>query len=315
MTPQGAGADHSRPYACCVTDLGALLDRVPALAGRPRRVSELAGGLSNRSYKVTTPDGAYVARIWQAGGFPEIDRDREYHNSVAAAAAGVGAPVVAYRPQDHLLVLRYIGGRAMTGADVAASLPRVADACRRLHAGPRFRGEFDVFATQRRYLAVVRERGLALPDGYGALAGAFAAAEQALAARPVPTVPCHNDLVAANIIDDGERLWLVDYEYSANNDPCFELGNLAGECGLPAAALAELVTCYYRRPLRGKIARARLFCLAAGYCWTLWGVVQQAASPPGAAFGEWAVRRYETVAAAMASPEFPRLLGEAQQED
>ena len=84
----------------------------------------------------------------------------------------------------------------------------------------------------------------------------------ALAVRAEGTVPCNNDLLAANFIDDGERIWLIDYEYSGNNDACFELGNIAGECHLPAEGLAELVTAYYGRPLRHKIARARLLGLA-----------------------------------------------------
>ena len=54
-------------------------------------------------------------------------------------------------------------------------------------------------------------------------------------------MPCHNDLLAANVIDDGEKIWLIDYEYSGNNDPCFELGNLWAECGLSTDALAALV--------------------------------------------------------------------------
>jgi hypothetical protein len=94
-----------------VSDVTELFDRVPALALTPRSVTDLPGGLTNRNYKVTTPDGAYVARVWSQGDMLAINRDHEHHNSVAAAQAGVGAPVVAYRPEDCLLVLGYIDGR------------------------------------------------------------------------------------------------------------------------------------------------------------------------------------------------------------
>ena len=90
------------------------------------------------------------------GDLLAIDRDHEHHNSVAAAAAGVGAPVLAYQPAECVLVLGYLDGRTLRNADVAdpAMLPRIARACRLLHAGPRFAGDFDMFAVQRRYLAV-----------------------------------------------------------------------------------------------------------------------------------------------------------------
>jgi thiamine kinase-like enzyme len=296
---------------------GAIWDAVPCLAGTPRQVSELPGGLTNRNYKVTTPAGAFVARVWSDGGFLAINRDHEYLNSVAAAAAGVGAPVHAYRPELGLLVLGFIEGRTLRAQDVSApaTIPRIAAACRRLHGGPRFAGDFDMFVIQRRYRAVARRHGFAIPAGYDELAPALRAARAALAARPAPTVPCNNDLLAANFIDDGSKLWLIDYEYSGNNDPCFELGNIAGESGLSRDALAALVTCYFGRPLRHKTARARLLDLVARYGWTLWGAIQHATSPLDFDFWAWAMERYEAAAAALTSSELTTLLDEVQRED
>src|SRR6202042_1731708 len=101
-------------------DLDALFDRTSSLAARPRQVRELPGGLTNRNYRVTTPDGTFVARVSNQGGdLLAIDRDVEYRNSVAAAAAGAGAPVIEYRPEDRLLVVGYIEGRTLRNDDLA----------------------------------------------------------------------------------------------------------------------------------------------------------------------------------------------------
>ena len=299
-------------------DLAARLDRVPGLAGVPRTISELPGGLTNRNYKVTTPDGVYVARLWSGGGdFLAINRDYEHHNSVAAAQAGVGARVVAYRPEDNLLVLEFIEGRTFSDADVQnpANIPRIAQACRRLHSGPRFLGDFDMFVIQGRYAAVTAELGFRVPAGYDALMPQVESARRALAVRAGPTVPCNNDLLAANFIDDGVRLWLIDYEYSGNNDPCFELGNIWGESGLSGDALAGLVTGYYGRPLRNKIARAQLLGIIGKYGWTLWGAIQAATSPIEFDFWSWAMARYEGAAAGLTSRDFGRLLDDVQRDD
>jgi thiamine kinase-like enzyme len=298
--------------------LDGLLDWVPSLAGHPRTAEELPGGLTNRNYKVTTPDGVFVARVWSAGSeLLAIDRGSEYRNSVIAADAGVGAPVIEYRPGDGVLVIGYIQGRTLTNADVAlpANIARIARACRRLHSGGRFGNDFDMFDIQRRYAAVVRDRGFRVPRGYHDLMPQFQAIKQALAVRDEGTVPCNNDLLAGNFIDDGERIWLIDYEYSGNNDPCFELGNIAAECRLSPAALAALVTSYYGRPLRNKIARARLLGLAGKYGWTLWGAIQSAASPLDFDFWSWAMERFDGAAEGLTAAGFPALLDEATRDD
>jgi thiamine kinase-like enzyme len=300
-----------------VEDLDALFGRTASLAAAPRTVRELSGGLTNRNYKVTTPDGTFVARICSDAGMLGIDRDNEHHNSVAAAAAGVGAPVIEYRPQDRLLVLGYIEGRTLRDEDVAdpATIPRVARACRLLHAGQRFAGDFNMFEVQRRYYSVAAANGFRLPPGYDGLRPRFEAAGRALAIRDEGTVPCNNDLLAGNFIDDGAKLWLIDYEYSGNNDPCFELGNIGSECGLSVDALAALVTEYYGRELRHKIARARLFSLVAKYGWTLWGSIQDATSPLGFDFWSWAMERYEGAAAGLTGRDFGQLLDDAARDD
>ena len=289
----------------------AVLARVPSLAGTPRQVSRLPGGLTNQNFKVTTPDGVFVARIFSDGGeLLAIDRDHEYQNSLIAAAAGVGAPVIEYRPQDRVLVLGYVSGRTLTNADVAqpGTLVRIAAACRALHAADRFAADFDMFEIQPRYYATATAAGMRIPAGYADLLPAFAAARRALAVRAEGTVPCNNDLLAANFIDDGDRIWLIDYEYSGNNDPCFELGNIAGECGLDDDGLATLVTAYYGRARRSRIARAQLFGLVSRYGWTLWGAIQHAASELDFDFWSWSMERFEAAAAGFTSPDFDRLL-------
>lgn len=303
------------------TDPDALFEQLPALAGRPRRVTELPGGLTNRNFKVATSDGVYVARCSGTGpNLLGIDRDNEYVNSCAAAAAGVGAPVIDYRPDLGVLLVGYIEGTALTNAHLQdpAVLTRVADGCRALHAGPRFRDTFDMFALQPEYLKVLRDNGFRLPPGYDDHAPRFEEIRRVLQAcdgGATTTVPCNNDLLAANFIDDGHRVWLIDYEYSGNNDPCFELGNIWAECALSTEQLADLVTRYYGRALRHKIARARLQGIAGKYGWALWGCIQNASSPLDFDFWDWAMTRYESAVADFEGPDLAGLIADAQAPD
>jgi thiamine kinase-like enzyme len=307
----------TRPLTAVPARARDVLSRVPSLASA-LEISPLPGGLTNQNFKVVTGTGCYVARIWSdEGALLGIDREREYRNSVLAAQAGVGAPVVEFRPEDRVMVLGFVEGRTLGNADVAdaAMIPRIAAACRALHAGGRFAGDFDMFEIQPRYYATASAAGMRIPAGYADLLPAFEAARGALAVRDEGTVPCNNDLLAANFIDDGTRLWLIDYEYSGNNDPCFELGNVAAESGLDDDALAALVTAYYGRARRSRIARAQLFGLVARYGWTLWGAIQHARSDLDFDYWSWAMEKFDVAAAGLRGPGFARLLSDVQDED
>jgi thiamine kinase-like enzyme len=243
-------------------------------------------------------------------GLLGIDRDAEHANTAAAAAAGVGAPVVEYRPDLGILVIGYLPAKALEDADFTDVdvMARAADACRRLHAGPRFVNDFDMFARQAGYLATVQEKGFPLPATYADHADAWADVQQALAVAPRPTVPCNNDLLAANYLDDGDRAWLIDYEYSGNNDACFELGNTATECDFTLEQTEAWTIAYFGTPTRADVARVRLQALCSQYGWSLWGFIQAATSPIDYDFHGWGMHRFDKAEATFRGPELEGLL-------
>ena len=302
-------------------EVEALLDRIPVLQGLPRSVVELTGGLTNQNLRVTTTGprgGDYVVRRFR--GDPEllgIDRDAEHANTVAAAQAGVGAPVVAYHSELGVMVIGYLDGVTYDNATFGRPgvLARAADAIHRLHDGPRFTGDFDMFSRQARYLRTVRENGYRLFDGYQSYDEPFHRAGAALRVRAEPTVPCNNDLLAGNFIDDGEHVWLIDYEYSGNNDACFELGNTSTECHLDDDQVEALTTAYYGRHVRHKLARVRLQALVSAYGWSLWGAIQSSASTLDFDFDSWGRERFEKAALGFTGDRFATLLEEATRED
>ena len=292
-------------------DVERILSQLACLKGREYTVADLSGGLTNRNLKVTAGEDAFVVRIAaENAGLLSIDRDVEYHNSVVAADAGVGAPVVEYRPDLGVLVVGFLRARTFTEEDLRSGghLARVAVACRQLHAGGRFVNEFNMFRLQPHYLGIVESHGFRLPDGYRELLPQAARIEAALAHSVEGTVPCNNDLLAGNFLDDGDKIWLIDYEYSGNNDPCFELGNIWSESGLSLDQLDELVTHYYGAPSPQKVARARLQGLMSKYGWTLWASIQDGAATIDFDFWSWGMEKYDRAVAEFSSSDFDRLL-------
>jgi thiamine kinase-like enzyme len=290
-----------------MVDIEAILDQVPVFAGSPRTVVELPGGLTNQNLKVTTPAGEYVVRLARSdSSLLGIDREAESYNTKAAEVSGAGAPFVDYRPDLGVLVIGYVGGRSYVNDDlrVPGTLRRLSTAVRMLHTGPRFAGDFDMFARQPAYLRTCLEHGFALPERYGDHERDFRRIQAALVARPLPTVPCNNDLLAGNIVDDGERIWLIDYDYAGNNDAYFELGNTWTECELDDGHLVELVTAYAGHEDPALVARARLQATVSRYGWSLWGFIQAATNTDDFDFHAWGQDRFDKAVADFRSPQF-----------
>ncbi len=299
-------------------NLDGLLDRLTSIGSEPREITRLEGGLTNVNVRVRTSERDIVVRIFDdSSSMLAIDREAEYQNSCAAAASGASPRVIEYRSDDHVLVVSYIDGMTLTPEDVRDStqLSRIAQVCRLLHAGPRFVSEFDMFDVQRAYLRTVQDNGYRLPRRYLEFEPQVTAMRRALAAVEVATVPCNNDLLAANFIDDGARLWIIDFEYAGNNDPCFELGNIWSESNLAPDQLDELVECYFGHERPSLVARARLLGLMSKYGWTLWASIQDATSELDFDFWEWGMEKYDRAVDEFDDPAFETWLTAAAAPD
>jgi thiamine kinase-like enzyme len=291
--------------------VAAAIAAVPELRGAQR--VERLGGLTNNNFKVESPSGTFVVRVdAQDCDVLDIDRQSELANCEAASAAGVGAPFVAWLPEEGVLIMRFLEGRTLTPEDLQRGdrLAELAQLLRRLHGGCRFRGHFDMLRRQRDYQAAVLSRGFDLPDGYRRYESHVRRIERAFAAHPMTPVACHNDLVAENLIDTPGGLRLIDYDYSGNNDPCSDLGDAWAESHLSLDQLEELVGHYFGEPDPALVARARLWALMSKYGWTLWAVLRHNVTPDPELMA-WGLELFAEAAAEFDSDEFGRLLEEA----
>jgi thiamine kinase-like enzyme len=282
--------------------------------GREIRISPIAAGLTNQNFRVQVDGVPYFVRLpGESTDLLAVDRVNELHNTRAAAEAGVGPEVIAHDPSSGALVLAWIDGRTMSNDAFAepGTPARIAETLRRLHAGPRFRDDFNMFRLTEHYLRVVDDRSIRIPDGYRDELPKVGLIDAAFAARPTDTVPCHNDLLAENYLDDGRQLWIVDYEYSGNNDPTFELGNTAQELGFDGARQEELCAAYFGEATPALVARMRLQMIMSDIGWTLWAAIQAAISSIDYDFWGWAEERWGRASTAFQRDDFDDLLAEA----
>ena len=302
-------------YPECVSDdslleqeLAPLFNKVALLKNRSS-ITELSGGLTNRNFLIETPADKYVARVSSnSSSLLAIDRGSEFINTTIAGKGGVGAQVLDYIPGEGLLLISYISGKTYGAEDVGVNLGRVATSLKALHSLEAFDHEFNMFTTQKNYLTIVQDNGFRVPDGYLDFAPMVVQIKKAFEVLFDGLVPCNNDLLPGNFIDDGQKIWLIDYEYSGNNDACFEIGNVWAEAFLPLEALEELVTAYYGTHRPDKVARAWLWALMAKYGWTLWASIQDSVSEIDFDFWEWGMSKYDLARAEFTSDYFKKAL-------
>jgi thiamine kinase-like enzyme len=283
--------------------------------GKRVLVQPLSGGLTNTNYKIEVDGKPYFVRV--PGASTEllaIDRRNEVHNTKAASEAGVAPKVLYHVPEYDAMVLEFLNGKTMSKETLnQPGMPtRMAQAIKRLHAGPRFFLDFNMFRLTEYYLSLCRDRDIPIPQGYPERMETVRRIEQAMNVKPLPTVPCNNDLLAENYIDDGNQLWLIDYEYSGNNDPTFELGNTCQEMQFSDAQIAEVCAAYFGEAREDMIARMKLNMIMSDVGWGLWAAIQAKISTIDFDFWGWAIERWSRAVEKMDSREFEGWLRDVQ---
>lgn len=292
-----------------------IVEQVEDWKGRRISIQSLSGGLTNTNYKVDVDSSLFFVRV--PGASTEllaVNRENEHFNTKAASEVGAGPQVLYYFPDYQVMILEFLQGKTMSKDSLnAPGMPvRIAESIQRLHSAPRFLTDFNMFRLTEYYLEICKERNIRIPDGYVERMPIVENIEKAMNARPLPTVPCNNDLLAENYIDDGKDLRIIDYEYSGNNDPCFELGNTCQELNYNDEQIEEVCAAYFGQCSADKIARMKLNMIMSDVGWGLWAAIQANISKIEFDFWGWAVERWDRAVAKMDSSEFPIWLKNVQ---
>jgi thiamine kinase-like enzyme len=295
-----------------------VIQKIDDWSGRQAEIQEMTGGLTNKNYRVEVAGHSYFVRV--PGASTEllaVDRDSEYHSSKAAADAGVGPEVLYHLPDHKVMVLEFLQGETMSIETLQSpGMPaRIAQSLKKLHAGARCLNDFNMFRLVEFYMGIVEEHDVRIPDDYRDRMSILSGIETALQQKSLDTVPCNNDLLAENYIDDGQMLWLIDYEYSGNNDPCFELGNTCQEQQYNEDQYAELCAAYFGETRRHLLARMYLYSIMSDFGWTLWGAIQNKISQLDFDFWDYATGRWERALGMLDSDEFPKWLEDVRRDD
>ena len=271
---------------------------------------ERLGGLTNLVFRIDTGSDRYVLRIPGKGTEDYIDRAVEIHNARVAARADVSAEVIHADADSGVMLSRHIDGIVTMTPEAFAeregAAARAGRAFKKMHDwNEPFEFRFELFAMIDDYLKILDQRNAELPEGYADVVDAAQPVREALDRNPAPLAPCYCDPLCENLFDNGERMWIVDWEYSGMNDPLWDLGDLSVEASLTPAQDRELIEAYCGGdPSQSDFGRMIIYKAMCDLLWTLWGLIQHADDNPAEDFWAYAIGRFERCKALMATAEF-----------
>jgi thiamine kinase-like enzyme len=291
--------------------LSAIRAKIPLIANATN-ITLLNGGLTNQNYRVETDEGIYVLRVSDpASSLLGINRENECINTARAQQAGVGPTLWAALPLENALVISWIEAQTLHPTHLQSQpelLSRIASSLRVLHGGPKFQGHFHFPTLRSTYLKTVLNAGYYLPDKYLSAVPLVLELEELMTRDPENEVPCHNDLLAENFLDDGDKIWIIDYEFSGQNEASFELGNLASESSLNDDQINFLCDVYWQRHLPSKIARAKAWSMIARFGWVLWASIQEGISTIDFDFRSWGIEKWNLILPDLQGEKYQRVL-------
>jgi thiamine kinase-like enzyme len=273
-----------------------MTDQVAALSCWSGAITckALAGGLTNRNYLVRDGGQQFVARLCDDRQFLGIDRRNERLCQIAAGEAGV-APEVTHFEQG-ILVSRFLDARTLADDDLQELdlLQRLAQIIRQIHsASDRLTGEllfFCPFQTVRTYTQTARDHGAVLPPDIDQLVEDSRKMSHQMS--PFRPTLCHNDLLAANIMDDGDRLWIVDWEYGGIGNPLFDLAGVSANAGLSNQMEVHLLEAYTGSVSDTLLHEVRILKTASLLRESLWAVIQTVMSDFDFDYAEYATENF-----------------------
>ncbi|MBD0291161.1 MAG: phosphotransferase [Thermoleophilia bacterium] len=277
--------------------------------GRRRRIEPLGGGITNENFRVDVDGERYVLRI--AGRNTDllgIDRRAERDATLAASRAGVGPEVAAFVEPEGYLVTRFIEGRPIPPEEMRMPerLGQAAAALKAIHDGPAVPGRFDSFRIVEEYSEIAAAHGVERPSAYDRAHALAQAIERTR--RREHERPCHNDLLNANFLDDGERIRIVDWEYAGMGDRFFDLANFSINHELGEAENELLLRAYFGRASEADRDALTLMRFMSDFREAMWGVVQQGISELDVDFVAYAHEHFTRLERTAADAGFRRAL-------
>lgn len=289
--------------------------RVPQWEGRTDlKVFPLDGGITNLNYKIDVDGESFVLRI--TGERTEllgIDRQNEYIANQQAGTLGIAPEVIYFIRPEGYLVTRYLDSRPLPPEEICsrANIKQLASILKKIHNMPPIPGQFDVFRVVEDYTRTVQEHNVTFPPDFEFLSAQTNNAEKALLKHPYSPAPCHNDLLNANFLFDG-NIRILDWEYAGMGDEFFDLANFSAHHQLTDELDRWFLECYFGAVHPRDWGRLKIMKCMSDFREAMWALIQVAVSTLDFDFRGYANKHFERMKLPMKSPEWDRWIKEVE---
>jgi thiamine kinase-like enzyme len=259
-------------------------------------------------------DTKYVIRIPGHGSDIFIKRDVELHNTLSASEVGVGAHVFYAFESDYVIISEFLNGSTMSVDSFRgnrSAIVRAVEAIKAVNKKAQFISEFIMFNKFDDYMAIVQNNSIRVPQDFDEGRRVVERVRERFEGSIPELASCHNDLLAENFIDQGDRMRIIDWELSGLNEVCFELGDFSVEQGFSEEEDRLIVKTYFGRFDEQKYARMNVYKYMADMLWTLWAVIQNHFSQLDFDYWDYGMNRFNRAMRAFHREEFGRWLDRA----
>ena len=254
-----------------------VIDRIGDWKGKDVSYKELGGGITNHNYIVTVRKEKYVVRIPGEKTDLFIDRINELECSIKAGKTGVAPEVLYHLKPENVTVIQFIDGKTLNIKDVIndnQKIKRIVRAIKTIHKKAKFEKIFNPFNTIRQYMEYVKKYNAPLPLDIDWMMDISDKIEDAVNKSKVPSVACHNDYLSENFIDDGNKIWIIDWEYGGLGDPYFDLADFAVEHPFSLNKEKIIINEYLGKDDEQKLSRMYLYKIISDLWWSIWAMIQ-----------------------------------------
>ena len=278
---------------------------IPDFRGKFITINRIHDGITNNNFKIIVGDKIFfLSTPGTNSKLLNIDFKNKCFNNKICGELGLSPKIIYCNNTEELLLTEFISSKklSLNSSRNYTKLSDLIGMIKILHGSKPFYRNFNMFTCIYHYINILK-RG-ALPKLITPILQRMNDLCQKLAPYRNFLVPCHNDFVSGNIINNQHQFFLVDFDYSGNNDPCFELGNLAVEMKYDSKQINDLVRSYYGIVQENKISRVYLQGIVSDIGWSLWGYVQSKVSSLNYDFNRYAINRLERATSKMESIEY-----------
>lgn len=289
--------------------------RVPQWAGKnDLQTTPLGGGITNLNYKVDVGGESFVLRI--TGARTEllgINRENEYIANMQAGELGIAPDVIFFIRPEGYLVTRFLDSRPLPPQEITskANIKQLAAVLKKIHTMPSVSGKFDVFSVVEEYTKTVREYKVEFPPDFDWINARAQEAKNALAIHPYTPCPCHNDLLNANFLFDG-NIRILDWEYAGMGDVFFDLANFSVHHQLTDDQDRWLLECYCGEVTPQAWGRLKILKTMSDFREAMWALIQVAVSTLDFDFREYANKHFERMKSTMKASGWDRWIEEVK---